>query len=364
MERINVTRSSMPPYEEYCNEIKTIWDTAHLTNMGALHKRLEAEVAEYLKTEHALLFNNGHITLYCILKAMELQGEIITTPFTFTSTVNAIVQAGCIPVFCDVKPDYTIDETKIEKLITEKTSAILGVHVYGNVCAVDEIQRVAEKYHLKVIYDAAHAFGVEYLRRGIGTFGDASMFSFHATKVFHTIEGGCATYQDASLGDALELQRNHGICGETLKCVGMNGKMNEFQAAMGLCNLRHLKEELSARSAAYERYSQCLANVKGIRLPPVNKNITTENYSYYPILVDTEQYGESRDKLAERLNLHNVFPRKYFFPLASENETFEKGLAEQTPYAKMYSRNILCLPLYAHIDLKDIDYICNIIAKK
>ena len=193
---INVTRSSMPSYEEYCEEIRSIWDTVHLTNMGPLHNKLKGQVKDYLKVENIEFFVNGHLALYCAIKALDLHGDIITTPFTFASTTNAIVQAGCTPVYCDIKSDYTIDEAKIEKLITDKTVAILGVHVYGNICNVEAIQKIADKHGLKVIYDAAHTFGVEYKDKGIGTFGDIYMFSFHATMVYHTIEGGALTYSD------------------------------------------------------------------------------------------------------------------------------------------------------------------------
>ena len=222
---INVTRSSMPSYEEYCEEIKTVWDTVHLTNMGPIHNKLKEQLKEYLKVSNMELFVNGHLALYCALKALGLQGEIITTPFTFASTTNAIIQAGCTPVFCDVKEDYTIDETKIESYITDKTVAILPVHVYGNICAVDEIQEIADRYGLKVVYDAAHAFGVEYGGKGIGEYGDVSMFSFHATKVFHTIEGGALCFKDPSLSAKIAQQRNFGICGEDYSCFGSNAKM-------------------------------------------------------------------------------------------------------------------------------------------
>ena len=211
MKTINVTKSSMPSYEEYCEEIKSIWDTVHLTNMGPKHNELKEKLKDYLQVDNIELFVNGHLALYVALKALKLTGEIITTPFTFASTTNAIEQAGCTPVYCDVKEDYTIDESKIESLITEKTSAILAVHVYGNVCNVNAIQKIAREHGLKVIYDSAHAFGVTYDGVGIGNYGDVNMFSFHATKVFHTIEGGCLTFKDESLIKEICLERNFGI---------------------------------------------------------------------------------------------------------------------------------------------------------
>lgn len=360
MKQINVTRSSMPPYEEYCEEIKSIWDTVHLTNMGPIHNRLKDQVKDYLKIENLEFFVNGHLALYCALKALQLHGEIITTPFTFASTTNAIIQAGCTPVYCDVKSDYTIDENKIEALITEKTVAILGVHVYGNICNVDKIQEIADKHGLKVIYDAAHAFGVEYEGKGIGTFGDASMFSFHATKVFHTIEGGGVSYKNKELTKFLSEQKNFGVDGEDLACFGTNAKMNEFQAAMGICNLRHLNEELELRKIVYERYNRFLKDVPGLILLKIHSKIK-QNYAYYPVLVDKEKYGLNRDELCEKLAENGIYARKYFYPLVSENKEFASDMTQNTPKAKYYSRNIVCLPMYAHLDLLDVDRICGLI---
>lgn len=363
MSQINVTRSSMPTYEEYCEEIKSIWDTVHLTNMGPIHNKLKEQVREYLKVENAEFFVNGHLALYCALKALGLHGEIITTPFTFASTTNAIVQAGCMPVYCDVKQDYTIDESKIEALITDKTTAILGVHVYGNICNVEAIQRIADKHGLKVIYDAAHAFGVEFHGKGIGAYGDVSMFSFHATKVFHTIEGGCLTYKDESLTQKIAEQRNFGVSGEELVCFGTNAKMNEFQAAMGICNLRHIDDELALRKAVFARYDEQLCNVDGITLLPLVAGIK-QNYAYYPIMIDAEKYGMNRDELTAKLAEHEIYARKYFYPLVSENRELGTALAALTPMAKYYSHNILCLPMYAHLALEDVDRICNIICEQ
>lgn len=363
MSRINVTHSSMPSYEEYCEEIKSIWDTVWLTNMGPLHNKLKVGINDYLKVQNTEFFVNGHLALYCALKALELDGEIITTPFTFASTTNAIVQAGCTPVFCDIKADYTIDESKIESLITDKTVAILAVHVYGNICNVEAIQKIADKHGLKVIYDAAHAFGVEYNGKGIGTYGDISMFSFHATKVFHTIEGGCLTYADENLTQKIAFQRNFGVNGETLECFGSNAKMNEFQAAMGICNLRHIDDEIALREAVFERYNERLCAAEGITLLSFTDGIK-QNYAYYPILVDKSMFGMNRDEIAAKLAEHDVFARKYFYPLVSENKEFKEDMAASTPIAKKYSENILCLPMYAHLALSDVDRICDIILDK
>ncbi len=351
---INVTRSSMPSYEEYCEEIRSIWDTVHLTNMGPIHNKLKEQLRERLDVDNIELFVNGHLALYCAIRALGLRGEIITTPFTFASTTNAILQAGCTPVYCDIKEDYTIDESKIEALITDKTVAILGVHVYGNICDVDAIDHIAKKHGLKVIYDAAHAFGVTYRGRGIGDFGDVSMFSFHATKVFHTIEGGCLTFRDAALADKIAKERNFGVAGDELVCFGTNAKMNEFQAAMGICNLRHIDGEIASRKQAFDRYVECLSGQKGVELLRFREGIV-QNYAYFPILVD------DRDALAARLAEEGIYARKYFYPLVSENQEFGEDLTIATPMALAASRRVLCLPLYAHLDLQDVDRICDII---
>ena len=351
---INVTRSSMPSYEEYCEEIRELWDSRWLTNMGAKHNDLKEKLCDYLGVANIELFVNGHLALYVGLKALGLSGEIITTPFTFASTTNAIVQAGCTPVYCDIKDDYTIDENKIESLITDKTVAILGVHVYGNICNVDAIDRIAKKHNLRVIYDAAHAFGVTYRGRGIGDFGDLSMFSFHATKVFHTIEGGCLTFRDPDLAAAIAKERNFGVFGEELVCFGTNAKMNEFQAAMGLCNLRHIDGELASRKTAFDRYIERLSEAAGVTLPTFRDGIK-QNYAYFPILV------ADRDALAARLLEEGIVARKYFYPLVSENQGFGEDLTAATPRALDASRHVLCLPLYAHLDVADVDKICDVI---
>lgn len=265
---ILVTQSSMPYFEEYVEEIKDLWESHWLTNMGTKHKRLEAALLKYLNTPNVTLFTNGHLALECTISALNLKGEVITTPFTFASTTHAIVRNGLEPVFCDINDyDYTIDVSKLESLITDKTSAIIPVHVYGNICNVKEIQRIAHKYKLKVIYDAAHAFGVTANGVSVANFGDASVFSFHATKVFNTIEGGAVTYKDEKLSRVLYDIKNFGITGlESVEYIGGNAKMNEFQAAMGICNLRHIDVEIEKRRKVAERYIERLNDVHGIKL--------------------------------------------------------------------------------------------------
>ena len=364
---INVTRSSMPGFEEYCDEIKDLWESRWLTNSGAKHQALQKELKSYLGVEEIELFCNGHMALETAIQAMNLSGEVITTPFTFASTTNAIVRSGLKPVFCDIEPDtYTIDVNKIEDLITEKTCAIVPVHVYGNVCDVEAIAKIAEKHNLKVIYDAAHAFGVKYKGQGIASFGDASMFSFHATKVFHTIEGGAVCFKDASLGKKLAKLKNFGISGpESVEFAGGNAKMNVFAAAMGLCNLRHIDEEIGKRKLAVERYRERLSGVPGVTLCPLRES-TESNYAYFPVVFDKEIFGLSRDEVMDNLAKENIGARKYFYPLTNTFDCYksEHNAKEETPVALDISKRVLTLPLYADLDVQTVDKICDVILKK
>ncbi len=358
---INVTRSSMPYFDEYCEEIKDLWESRWLTNMGPKHKKLQAGLIEYLDVDKLDLFCNGHMALEMAIQAMGLTGEVITTPFTFASTTHAIVRNGLTPVFCDVEPDtYTIDVSKIESLITDKTSAIIPVHVYGNICNVEEIERIAKKYNLKVIYDAAHAFGVRYKGRGIGSFGDASMFSFHATKVFHSIEGGAICFDDEAFGEKLYKLKNFGIASqESVEFVGGNAKMNEFSAAMGICNLRHIDEEIAKRKVAVERYRERLSGVEGITLCPIQKDIKT-NYAYFPVVFDKDVFGLSRDEVMDNLAKEKIGARKYFYPLTNTFDCYDYD-ATKTPIALEISNRVLTLPLYADLTTQDVDRICDVI---
>ncbi|MBE7048374.1 MAG: DegT/DnrJ/EryC1/StrS family aminotransferase [Ruminococcaceae bacterium] len=362
MNRINVTRSSMPSYEEYCKAIKPIFKSRHLTNMGPLHNEFQKKVGAYLCAENVSLFTNGHLALCIAIRALGLKGEVITTPFTFASTTNAIVDCGLTPVFCDVNPDtYTIDADKIEALITDKTSAIIPVHVYGNVCDVDKIEKIANKHNLKVIYDAAHVFGVKIGDKGIGTFGNISMFSFHATKVFNTIEGGCLTYKDDSLTEKIASLRNFGITNpESVNYVGTNAKMNEFQAAMGICNLRYIDEELVKRKKAEATYRARLENIEGIKLSQIQKGVT-KNYAYFPVVFDGYKYN--RVEVAEKLSENNIFARKYFYPITNEFSCYKGKYRGETPIAKHISENVLTLPLYAGLTDNEVNLICDIILK-
>lgn len=360
---ILVTRSSMPDFDEYIEEIKEIWDSHWLTNMGPKHKKLQADLKEYLGVENIDLFVNGHMSLELSLQALKMQGEVITTPFTFASTTHAIVRNGLEPVFCDINPDdYTIDVSKIESLITDRTCAIMPVHVYGNVCNVEEIQRIADKYGLKVIYDAAHTFGEKYKGQGVGTFGDVSCFSFHATKVFNTIEGGAACFKNPEFGLDLYRLKNFGIRGpEVVDAVGANAKMNEFSAAMGICNLRHIDEEIAKRKKVVERYRERLGNVSGIKLSPIQEDVQS-NYAYFPVVFDENVFGATRNEVCDRLAENDINVRKYFYPLTNMFDCFNgKYNVDDTPVALHISQRVLTLPLYADLSLKDVDRICDII---
>lgn len=362
---ILVTRSSMPPLEEYIDEIRELWETHWLTNMGIKHKNLQSKLKEYLNVANIDLLTNGHMALELTMQALDLQGEVITTPFTFASTTHAIVRNGLTPVFCDINPiDFTIDTDKIEALITDRTCAIVPVHVYGNICNVEEIERIAHKYELKVIYDAAHAFGETYRGRGIGSFGDVSCFSFHATKVFNTIEGGAVCFADPDFGIRIYRLKNFGIRGpEVVDGVGANAKMNEFCAAMGICNLNHVEEEILKRKQVVERYRSHLEGIEGIQLNPIQENVKA-NYAYFPVVFDEKIFGASRNEVFDFLGQNGIGARKYFYPLTNTFECFHgKYDAGLTPTALHISKRILTLPLYADLNFEDIDRICDIILK-
>lgn len=366
MKDIYVTRSSMPSYEEYIEAIKPLWETRFLTNMGAYHKQLEERLKEYLNVHELSLMVNGHMALEMAIQSFGFSegAEVITTPFTFISTTHAIVRNGLKPVFCDVKfSDGTIDESKIENLITEKTVAIVPVHVYGHICNVDEIQKIADKYGLKVIYDAAHAFGIEYCGKGIGSYGDASIFSFHATKVFNTIEGGAVTFSDHKIYERLYNLKNFGIHGEELvKEVGANAKMNEFCAIMGLCNLNHISEAMKSRKRVAEKYNMRLDAVKGVNI--FNNNIAQcNNYAYYPILIN-EEYRLDRNELYSLLKENRIHARKYFYPLTSDQACFKNKYRNvNIPVARDLAERILSLPIYEGLLDENVERICDLIEK-
>ncbi|WP_288185998.1 DegT/DnrJ/EryC1/StrS family aminotransferase [uncultured Sporomusa sp.] len=363
---ILVTQAILPSYHTYVEKIKQIWDTHWLTNQGVLHQGLQSELKRFFDSEHVTLCVNGHLALDLAIKALRLKGEVITTPFTFVSTTHALTMNNLRPVFCDIKStDYTIDEDKIEALIGPETSAILAVHVYGFPCEVEKLEHIAKKHNLKLIFDAAHVFGVEYNGRSIAKYGDISMFSFHATKVFNSIEGGALVYADPELEKTLDLFKNFGIAdAEHITEIGLNAKMNEFQAAMGLCNLAEYEKQTKKRKQIAEIYCTRLKQISGIRLPNPSMNMTKTNFAYFPILVDETIYGITRDVLYNKLADYNIYARKYFYPLTCDCDCYNgqyKGVEVET--ARYTAQRILTLPIYGELDPEIATMICDIIQK-
>ena len=363
-DKIFVTSPLLPSIEDFTDQVKEIYDSKWLTNMGSKHKALEEALTVELKVPHAQLFNNGTIALLTAIKALDLPtgSEIITTPFTFAATPHCISWNGCKPIFCDIEPDtMTIDANKIENLITPNTSAILGVHVYGFPCNVKKIDELAKKHNLKVIYDAAHAFSTEIDGVGIGNFGDITMFSFHATKLFNTIEGGCLTYKNPELVKKICNLRNFGIQSEELvETVGINGKMNEFCAAMGLENLKIYKEEQEKRKQIKAIYDEKLSKVKGIRIPQMPKN-TTNSYQYYPIVIEDE-YPLTRDELYEKFKTMDILTRKYFYPACHDYECYKNDITVKTARLRVtddLKMRVLCLPFYGDLTKEIAEKICE-----
>ena len=363
MENIPVTRSAMPPFEEYCGEIRELWDSRWLTNMGTKHEQLRTRLSEYLDAPHIDLVTNGHLSLELSLQALGIAGEVITTPFTFASTTQAIVRSGLTPVFCDIDPvTMTMDPAKIEPLITERTSAIVPVHVYGSLCDVEAIARIAGRHGLKVVYDAAHAFGVRYRGRGAGSFGDAACFSFHATKVFHTVEGGAACFRDPAAMERLSRLKNFGLHGpEEVTDLGGNAKLDEFRAAMGLCNLRHAAEEAAKRARVAARYRERLEGVPGLRIKADQPEVQS-NHAYFPVRFDEAVFGADRDQVQAALRERGVMARKYFSPPTNAFPCWQGRFdPEETPEALRASRQVLCLPMYGDLTQEAIEKVCGVV---
>ena len=363
---INVVRASLPPLEEYVEEISSIWENHWLTHTGPKHQQLQKNLEKYLDVPCVELFSNGHMGLELALRTLKLEGEVITTPFTFASTTQAITDVGLTPVFCDINQDnYTMDASKIEELITDKTSAIVPVHVYGYICDYQEIERIARKHNLAVIYDAAHAFGECIDGVPVGTLGDMSMFSFHATKVFNTVEGGGVTFSDEKYRKEFAAIRQFGMYGkEDAEMLGTNAKMTEFHAAMGLCNLRHVDEEIEKRKQAYNQYVQRLSDVDGIYIYHIPDNLKL-NYAYFPVRISKNVFGKSRDEITDILLENEIAPRKYFYPLTSDFSIIRsKYQINETPVAKKVAEEILTLPLYAGLTIDEVNHICDIILEK
>lgn len=368
MEKIFVTRPLLPDIADVEKEIAEIWDSQWLTNMGSKHNELETKLQDVLKVPNVSLFNNGTIALLVAIKALDLPygSEVITTPFTFAATPHCISWNGLKVVFCDIEPEtMTIDADKIENLITSKTSAIVAVHVYGFPCNVKKIDAIAKKHNLKVIYDAAHAFSTEIDGKGIGTFGDITMFSFHATKLFNSVEGGCLTYNDPDLVKKIYNLRNFGIRSQELvEEVGINGKMNEIQAAIGLLNLKLFRDEQQRRSAIKRIYDENIGKIKGIRIPQMPAD-TTDSYQYYPIVIE-DDYPLTRDEVYNKFKEINILTRKYFYPACHDYECYKNDLAVKLSHLTVtddLKYKVLCLPFYGSLEKEIAEFICSKLQK-
>jgi dTDP-4-amino-4,6-dideoxygalactose transaminase len=364
---IYVTQPSLPPLEEFIPYLEKIWDSKILSNNGPMHQQLEKELAEYLGVNYVALFNNGTNALLTALQALELTGEVITTPFSFIATANSIVWNGLTPVFVDIDPvSLNLDPAKIEKAITDKTTAIMPVHCYGNSCDVDAIKAIADKYGLKVLYDAAHAFAVKDTNGSILNHGDLSVLSFHATKVFNTLEGGAIICDNEKMKARIDKLKNFGIVDEeTISDAGINGKMSEVNAAFGLLQLKHVDEALQKRKAVDQLYRKKLNGIKGLKI--VDKiDVLKSNYSYFPVLIE-EDYPLSRDELYQKLKTESIFARRYFYPLISDAVPFKKYPSSEVSNLKVaqeITSKILCLPIFPHLGKNAIDRICNVIGDK
>lgn len=364
-EPIYVTRPMLPDLQEFQHELEEIWDSKWLSNGGPKHQQLENKIRTLLKVPAVSLFNNGTIALMVAVNSLRLFGEVITTPFTFPATPHVLSWNGITPIFCDIDDQtMNIDAAKIEQMITPRTTGILGVHVFGTPCDVNRIQEIAGCYGLKVVYDAAHAFNTQIDGAGIGNFGDISMFSFHATKLFHTAEGGALTCKDPSLKQRIDLLKNFGIKNENeVMLTGINGKLNEIQAALGLINLKYMERERVKRRKIEEVYCQQLGKVDGVTIRILPDNIQN-SYQYFVIRIEHEKFGRSRDEVFNKLKEYNVIARKYFFPLCSEYPCYKhipSADPASLPIANKVVKECLCLPFYGGLDLSSVENICEII---
>ena len=364
---IYVTSPLLPSLEDFTFLLKEIWESKMLTNNGNFHQKLEEELAKYLKVPYLSLFTNGTLPLITALQAMRITGEVITTPFSFVATTHSLWWNGIKPVFVDIEPETcNLDPSKIEAAITPRTTAIMPVHVYGKPCKTKEIQEIANKYGLKVIYDAAHAFGVEINGESILNFGDMATLSFHATKVYNTLEGGALIVHDEQTKKRIDYLKNFGFASETeVVAPGINSKVDEVRAAYGLLNLKQVDHAINSRRKVAIRYRDELQGVKGITffndIPGVR-----HNYSYFPIFINAEEYGMTRDELYFKLKEHNVFGRRYFYPLISTFSTY-RGLdsanPDNLPIATQMSNNVICLPMHHALSENEVEYILQIIKK-
>jgi len=354
----------MPELGDFTSAVSGIWDSRYLTNYGPKLMELEKRLSDYLGVQNVACFVNGHLALDCAIKSLRLTGEIVTTPFTFISTIQAIITNGLKPIFCDIEPDtFNIDAKKIEQCINENTSAILAVHVFGRPCDVETLEKIADKHGLKLIFDGAHAFGVRHHGKSLLDYGDISMMSFHATKVFNTIEGGALVLKDPDAMQKLKCIGNFGFSNGEIEYYGTNAKMNEFQACMGLLNLELVDDEFARREKVYKRYNENLNTVGGIKIPFLGSTDDRYNYSYYPIIIDKSRYGTDSGGLYEILEKKGVISRRYFYPACNEMSLIKKlGYGDEaTPVSSSISENILTLPIHGQLSMDDVDFICAVI---
>lgn len=364
---IYVTKPAMPPLEEFNEYLERIWKNRILTNEGPFHHQFEKELADYLGVKYISVFANGTLALITALQTLRITGEVITTPFSFVATTHALWWNNIKPVFSDIEDDdLGLDPEKIERAITPQTTAILPVHIYGNPCKVKRLQQIADTYHLKIIYDAAHAFGVKMNGISILNFGDLSIMSFHATKVFNTFEGGAIVCHDEETKKRIDLLKNFGHAGETTVIEpGINAKMNEWQAAFGLLQLKYVESYIAKRKAITEMYRENLRDVPGIHWLKEKEGVRYA-YPYFPILIDAQEYGKTRDEVYEELKKANIYSRRYFYPLISQFPTYQ-GLPsanpENLPIAERVTVQVLCLPLYPDLSKAEVEEICGNIRK-
>lgn len=363
--KIYVTKPYLPPLEQLMPYLEDIWESRNLTNNGHYHESFEDELSSFLKVPYISLFANGTSALITALKCLDIKGEVITTPFSFAATAHSLLWSGIKPVFADVDPCYgNLDPKKVEEAITKDTAAILPVHVYGNPCNVEQLEQLASGYGLKVIYDAAHAFGVKYKGSSVLNRGDLSVLSFHATKCFNTFEGGAIVCHDKKTKERIDLLKNFGIADETVVIEpGINSKMNEFQAALGLLQLKHYEHVSRSRRDIVLLYRENLKGMPGLSWLDCDKDVEY-NYSYFPVKIEQRMFGMGRDQLYEELKKENIFTRRYFYPLISNLPSYSSlpsAAKSNLPVANALSDQVLCLPLYPDLEKHEVNRICSLI---
>lgn len=364
--KIKVTQPSLPDLNEFIPYLEDIWETRWLTNNGRYHQELEKKMAEFLGVNHVALFANGTLALVTALQVLRITGEVITTPYSFVASTHSLWWNNIKPVFVDIEPEYcNLDPEKIEEAITPKTTAILPVHVYGNPCKVDRIKEIADIYGLRVIYDAAHAFGNNYEGQSLLNWGDLSTLSFHATKPYNTMEGGAIICHDDKTKQRIDYLKNFGFAGETrVMAPGINSKMNEMQAALGLLQLKHHDENIKKRHKVAQRYMDALKEIEGINYLTENPNVTNFNHAYFPVFVNEKDYGKSRDELYFYLKKNGIYGRRYFYPLISQFPNYrglDSAKKENLPVAEKITRNVICLPIFPDLSLETVDEIVSYI---